>query len=251
VSKYMGVFMSVVPTLLGDVRVFIGVYQTLTQMGSTLSVTFPASVEQAIFEVKGMVNFDIFSFASVSCIASTNYYGKLWAAVLLPAAAELVIYYFYTDQLFKANLNYLPDPEKVMIAHARLEEIHRKQRMAKAEFKNDWTRSLLWRKHRKGSDRYKSAEEDAAESHARAFEHDKTMRKLYSRQAKKAEIKQATVSWAFFVIFMAYPQMTSKIFDVFYCYTLDNDTAVLMADLSVSCTGTLYSRWASPRVWAC
>ena len=240
VSKYMGVFMSVVPTLLGDVRVFIGVYQTLTQMGSTLSVTFPASVEQAIFEVKGMVNFDIFSFASVSCIASTNYYGKLWAAVLLPAAAELVIYYFYTDQLFKANLNYLPDPEKVMIAHARLEEIHRKQRMAKAEFKNDWTRSLLWRKHRKGSDRHKSAEEDAAESHARAFEHDKTMRKLYSRQAKKAEIKQATVSWAFFVIFMAYPQMTSKIFDVFYCYTLDNDTAVLMADLSVSCTGTLY-----------
>ena len=108
-AKNLKILARVLPALMGDVRVFIGVYQTLTNMGTTLAVTFPENVEVAIDAMKELVNIDIFSFGAVSCVVSSNYYAKLWMALLTPVAIEVAIYLTYESNLEKKGLNKLPE----------------------------------------------------------------------------------------------------------------------------------------------
>ena len=98
----------------------------------------------------------------------------------------------------------------------------------------------MFSRFKKSSDDVAVAEEEAENLHQRAFEEDKELRKLFRKLDQKAELQQATVGWSFFVIFLAYPSVTNKIFAFFYCYNIDENTAFLMADYSVSCHTITY-----------
>lgn len=230
-AQYLSVAAHVLPSLMGDIRVFVGVYQTLTNMGSTLSMTFPSAVEDAIGMVKEIVNVDVFSFGAVGCVAQTNYYGKLWAGVAVPAGLELAIFLMYKRHLKLKGLDKLHvDAELELEARSHLEQTHQKQRQARQADKDvtvDITATL-------------AAKEEAADHHDRAFEDNKKLRRYYKMVAEKSALEQAAVGWSFFLIFLVYPSVTNKIFGFFDCYRIDDNTAFMMGDYSISCEEPLY-----------
>jgi hypothetical protein len=93
---------------------------------------------------------------------------------------------------------------------------------------------------RKGGEDHKTAEAEAEDAHDRACEHNQALRRIYRRQEKRATLQQQVVGWAFFIVFLAYPSVTNKIFALFYCFDLDKDTSILMADYSLSCSVWIY-----------
>jgi multisubunit Na+/H+ antiporter MnhB subunit len=239
-AKNLAVLARVLPALMGDVRVFIGVYQTLTNMGTTLAVEFPENVEVAIDAMKELVNIDLFSFGAVSCVVSGSFYTKLWLSLLLPAGIELGIYLKYDAELKKQGLNNLPDTDDRDKVRSHLSELHNKRRIAAAKARNA-KGGGFFSKFKRGTVDAALAEEDAEEHQQRAFENDRELRRLFRKLDKKAELQQATIGWSFFVIFLAYPAVTNKIFALFYCYEIDANTAFLMTDYSVDCrTWTYY-----------
>lgn len=239
IAKNLQVLARVIPALMGDVRVFIGVYQTLTNMGTTLAVEFPEDVEVAIDAIKELVNIDIFSFGAVSCIVSGSFYTKLWLSLLLPAGIELGIYAKYDAELDKHGLKNLPGGKDEATVRSHLSELHNKRRIAAAKARSAQGGGFLSR-FKRGALDVVMAEEDAENHHQRAFEEDRKLRKLYRKLDRKAEMEQTAIGWAFFVIFLSYPAVTNKIFALFYCYEMDAATAFLMSDYSVDCTTWIY-----------
>lgn len=182
-SNYLTLTIKVVPKLLSDIRVFIGVYQTLTNMGSTLSIKFPPSVELMIAAMTEWVNIDFLSFSAISCIAGINYYGKLWASVIIPASFEFLIYTWYRAKLrrlkmtsFNSEVNIKSSKKGKKMqetAQAHLAEFYVKQRIAK-------NCHAVFLSTRKGGDEYTKAQDEADDHHANAFNQDKLLRKLVS-----------------------------------------------------------------------
>jgi hypothetical protein len=214
-------------------------YQTLTNLGTTLAVNFPDDVEVAIAYVKQFVNIDVFNFTAMSCLAKPSYYSKLWLAVLVPVVAEALIALMFKDKMRSMGLLHLPKGDNEQIARSMLSQTHHKMRSAKKAGKKDWAGGLF-RRFKRGGDEHAMAEEEAETAHARAFEHDREMRALYRKLAKRSEMEQAAVGWGFFLIFLAYPSVTNKIFAFFYCYKIDDETEFLMEDYTVSCLDALY-----------
>jgi len=238
-AKNLAVLARVLPALMGDVRVFIGVYQTLTNMGTTLAVEFPENVEVAIDAMKELVNIDLFSFGAVSCVVSGSFYTKLWLSLLVPAGIELGIYLKYDAELKKQGLNNLPDTDDRDKVRSYLSELHNKRRIAAAKARNAKGGGFFSR-FKRGTVDAAAAEEAAEEYHQRAFESNRELRRIFRKLDKKAELQQATIGWSFFVIFLAYPAVTNKIFALFYCYEIDANTAFLMTDYSVDCRTRTY-----------
>ena len=187
---------------MGDVRVFIGVYQTLTNMGTTLAVTFPENVEVAIDAMKELVNIDIFSFGAVSCVVSGSFYTKLWMSLMLPVGIEVAIYLKYQSELERRGLTKLPDSDDEEKVRSHLSALHNKRRIAASKARDEQGGGFF-SKFKKGSADVAVAEEEAEEHHQRAFEDDRKLRKLFRKLDQKAELQQATIGWSFFVVFLA------------------------------------------------
>ena len=208
-AQYLQVALRIFPALVGDIKVFIGVYQTLTNMGSTLAITFPPAVETALTLAKEMVNLDLFSFGSVSCLVSSGYYGRLWGSIFVLLMVELAIFTQYRNALRDLGLDHVPDVHTEQ-AKKHLDEVHRKRRMAIDAKRNDWIHGLFSR-FREGGHHYTNASEEAADAHQRAFELKPEIRAVYRKQERKAAIEQLAVGWAFFFLFLAFPSLTNKV----------------------------------------
>jgi hypothetical protein len=202
IARNLSVLARVLPALMGDVRVFIGVYQTLTNMGTTLAVTFPENVEVAIDAMKELVNIDIFSFGAVSCVVSGSFYTKLWMSLLLPVGIEVAIYLKYQSELERRGLTKLPDSDDEEKVRSHLSALHNKRRIAASKARDEQGGGFF-SKFKKGSADVAVAEEEAEEHHQRAFEDDRKLRKLFRKLDQKAELQQATIGWSFFVVFLA------------------------------------------------
>jgi len=207
VATYVTILARVVPSLVGDVKVFISVYQMLTNLGLTLSIKFPPVVEMFIGIIKELINIDVFSLAALSCFTGSNYYTKLWLSLLTPLLIEATIWVVYKQQLSKKHLEDLPDvetAERQNLVRSHLSEVHHKKRKAKSAGRKEWAHGplglfRLYRRH----DAHAAKEAEAAEdAHERAFEHDRLMKTLYRKQSQKAELEQTAFGWGFFVIFM-------------------------------------------------
>jgi hypothetical protein len=204
-TTYLLIFAKVIPELAGDFRVFISVYQMLTNLGQTLAITFPDVVEEAISYMREIVNIDIFSFAAITCITGSNYYQKLWLAILVPIVLIAAVWLNYHKNLAALHLDHLPDAEALKQeeqARKQLDEVHSKRRLAKQAGRKERIRFGFVRLYHHVHDERSQAEENAEDAHERAFEHDRKLRKIYKKLEKKAEIQQASVSVGFFVIFM-------------------------------------------------
>ena len=78
--------------------------------------------------------------------------------------------------------------------------------------------------------------ETAFDSHKEA----KAMKKRVRRLKQKQQLQNESSSWAFFVIFLAYPAVVDKVFAMFYCFEMDDGHSYLAADFSISCTTMMY-----------
>jgi hypothetical protein len=177
----------------------------LTNLGQTLAITFPDSVENAIATVRQLVNVDLFSFAAITCVTGSNYYQKLWLGLLVPVCLLCGVWLNYHKSLSALGLAHLPDAETLKqeeIARKKLDSVHSKRRLAKRAGAKEQIRFGFVRLFHHNHEERNKAEEDAEDAHERAFEHDRQMRKMYRKLDKKAQIQQGSVSMAFFLIFL-------------------------------------------------
>lgn len=132
IKDVLEVVRRVVPSLVGDIQIVIGVYQIFASMGITLNVTFPPQVEAFIDIIKSYVSLNIFSLPGVSCLARTSYYQKLYGQLGFPSALML----FITHNYFKAKQQLIDeledqghahDPDQDEEAHAKLKEHHKEK----------------------------------------------------------------------------------------------------------------------------
>lgn len=201
------IFMKVLPELTGDFRIFISVYQMLTNVGQTLALTFPDSVENTIAMMRQLVNFDLFSFAAITCVTGSNYYQKLWLALFVPLCLLTVVWHQYHSRLSALHLTHLPDAKtlkKMQEAQKQLDAVHSKRQLAKHAGIQERIRFGLVRLYHHNHDERNRAEEEAEDAHERAFENDRQMRKIYRKLDKKAQIQQGAVSAASLVVFLVY-----------------------------------------------
>ena len=235
VVKILG---KILPELLSDVKVFIGVYQTMANMGSSLSLKFPFSVEAYLDQVRSFVNADMFSVPAVGCIIGGNFYAKLWASLLAPGFALGAFWVLYNRKLKKIYLNRVPaDPEQDEQAKQYLVMQHTKRRQSKSD-KNDEFHDEDRMSHR----RHKTTEDEKVGDHVeQTFPDSQEFRQRVRVQERKEELQNDMLSKAFFIAFLAYPPCVDKIFAMFYCFQMDVNHAFLNADFSIDCTTATYT----------
>eukprot|EP01046_Picozoa_sp_COSAG06_P029035 COSAG06_NODE_2662_length_6476_cov_3.911400_2_plen_340_part_01 len=172
-GTYIRVASSVAPTLLGDIRVFISVYQTVGAMGVTLSLSWPEEVAYWINYMKGLVSFDLFTLPAVGCFVTGNFYVKLATMLALPTVIELLIYFVHEHQFKKLHLDHIPDVERDEIAQMHLNRIHEMERKAKeAEVKDTISVFGLFRYAKKGHAEQLAKELKENHEHAFSDEHE-------------------------------------------------------------------------------
>ena len=60
-GRYVRALGRMLPELISDLKVFVGLYQVLTGMSTTLLIQYPILVEEFFAWVRSFVNFDFFS----------------------------------------------------------------------------------------------------------------------------------------------------------------------------------------------
>jgi len=196
------------PAIVGDIRVFIGVYQTLSEMGTTLRITFPPQVETFIAQIRKVVSLDIFSIPTFGCMLGGNYYVKLWVSIGTPVVIIIGIMTSYQNQLTALHLNHIKDPELDRIAKTHLRLYHHKRRDHKMKEREAWGHIGILKKKKDKQAQHGQSKTQAEEHHATAFDNharSKEMKKRYKLLAQKGDLQQQTFGWIFFVIFLAYP----------------------------------------------
>ena len=89
-SKTTTLLAELVPDLVKDFKVFIGLYQVLCSMGVTMEITYPSIVEYWIGAVRSVANFDVFALPGLACVIGSSVIGKFWVSALLPPGIGLV-----------------------------------------------------------------------------------------------------------------------------------------------------------------
>ena len=91
------------PDLVSDLKVFVGLYQVLTGMGQTLRIQYPVLVEEFFSWVRSLVHFDFFSIPALGCVIGTGAYVKFWTTMAIPLAIVLIVQCIYKHQLRQAH----------------------------------------------------------------------------------------------------------------------------------------------------
>ena len=89
-SRFARILHELIPELVGDFKVFIGLYQVLCSMGCTMEITYPAIMESFIGAVRSFANFDVFAMPGLSCVMGSSVIGKFWLSALLPPAIAIL-----------------------------------------------------------------------------------------------------------------------------------------------------------------
>ena len=85
----------VVRSMATDVKVFVAVYQVFSAMGQSLRIKFPRNIELFIQFMRTFVDLDLTSIPGLGCLLKSNYYDKLYSALIVPLFFMLLIYFFY------------------------------------------------------------------------------------------------------------------------------------------------------------
>eukprot|EP01043_Picozoa_sp_COSAG02_P000711 COSAG02_NODE_13_length_57813_cov_14.298276_45_plen_625_part_00 len=193
-KNYFRVVALVLPKLVGDIRVFISVYQVVGSMEDTLAMKWPGAFEGFMRQMRGYVSFDVFALPSVGCIVTHNFYTKLWMQLGIPAIMELLMYIYYTSKYSALNLGHIPDLERDKVAWSYLSRVHGMERKLKESKTNDWHSFGIFRQAR----RWDTAEEEKhvqeIKENAFADEHDNDYEHLLSLVSKVIEQAEASAA---------------------------------------------------------
>jgi hypothetical protein len=270
-------FIALLPTLIGDFKVFIGLYQVLCSMGPTLEITYPTEMERFIHAIRGFSNFDIFSIPGLACMFGSTcsaqlfatacrprpchpwsplttargtgtVFGKFWVAVSLPPLIVAAFQLIYLRRLHKSK-KHISDVVVDEVADSCWEEA---QSTVAAAHQNEHTETG-WQKKDQVKD---IIDPDIAASkiqaafkgyiHRKSGATDGSMprhqirRLMLMRAVDLAVAKQHCTGWAFLMIFLVYPQTCANILAVFHCFTIDENTAHILADFRQVCSGSWY-----------
>eukprot|EP01046_Picozoa_sp_COSAG06_P068372 COSAG06_NODE_18153_length_902_cov_0.836862_1_plen_185_part_01 len=99
-AKRLRTVLALIPELIGDFKVFIGLYQVLCSMGPTLEITYPSAVERFIDAIRGFSNLDVFSIPGLACMFGSTVFGKFWVAVWMP---PLIFVSFFLRYLYQKH----------------------------------------------------------------------------------------------------------------------------------------------------
>jgi hypothetical protein len=194
VEDYFRVGALVMPSLVGDIRVFISVYQTVGNMSATLSIQWPEEFEEFIEELRSYVSLDLFSLPSVGCLVTGNFYTKLWVQLGIPIIMELLIYIYYKTKYDKLHLGHIPDLERDNIAWSHLSRVHEMERKLKENKTKDWHSFGIFRQAR----RWDTAEEEKSlkdiKDNAFADEHENDYEHLLSLMTQVIDQAEASAA---------------------------------------------------------
>ena len=103
-------------------------------MNMTLDITFPPFVQAWIQKISGLVSFNIFQFPGVGCLATTSYYVKMVAQLMVPVgmAALFMVNYAKTKIMLLNELRELGhdphDGKKLKAVEEKKAAAHTKKR---------------------------------------------------------------------------------------------------------------------------
>eukprot|EP01043_Picozoa_sp_COSAG02_P044631 COSAG02_NODE_4005_length_5922_cov_40.612227_2_plen_733_part_00 len=215
------------PDLVSDLKVFVGLYQVLTGMSVTLLIQYPVAVEEFFAWVRSLVNFDFFSIPALGCIIGTGAYVKFWSAMSLPLIIAFIVYCIYHRHMYKAHHDGFDD----LVVDA----VAKKQW---AEAKRNAQRYHKWNKHSK---RWKTKHPDKAPQPEEGTGGGRAVHHLMLQRAiDVANARQLCVGWGFMLIFLVYPSICTKTFAMFHCFKVDDETGFLVDDFEVKCDDLLY-----------
>jgi hypothetical protein len=241
-AKTMILISELAPDLVGDFKVFIGMYQVLTSMGATLEIIYPPQVESLIAAVRSMANFDMFSLPGLSCVLDSSVIGKFWFSASLPPGIILFFgigFYLRRRRTHNLMIAELGDQwnsaewEKFKVEH----DEDASQDFVYSPEENQWIKAEATEGQEIAASKSKDAASESATSaimkrHAIETAHDKT----------------ASISWAFLLTFLVYPSVCTNVFNIFHCFAVGVDDdggriAYIMSDFRYQCTGVM--RYAS------
>ena len=228
------------PDLLVDLKVFVGLYQVLTGMSQTLLIEYPPAVVFFFDEIRAFVNIDFFSIPAIGCLIGTNGYMKFWAMMSLPLWILLIMWLVYHHEMRKSHHGL----EGVAMDLVQLKnwkeaqtEAKKKHRHTFDEKTNKWKQAGPEASHKSGNARPVGLPRVKS---GHAMKH-----LMLQRAADVANARQLCVGWGFLLVFLVYPSICTKTFSMFYCFTVsDPDAAApesyLVADFEISCESTMY-----------
>ena len=220
-AEIVGVIGKIIPEIIGDVQIFIGVYQVFSGMGTTLRVEYPLFVQQFIESIRMWVNFDLFSAPGLSCLSPPSFYSKMWGQVIILVGIVLFIWLNLKKQLIQLHLDHIEDPDKDAAIEEHLKHQHHLERKAKhsAEADTEYVNGLKSHKNAgEESDEHKQALDAHTEGAFDDHDDAKDMQERLIRMQTRATLRQNAFGTAQFVIFLVYPALTNTIFAVFDCY---------------------------------
>jgi hypothetical protein len=110
-------------------------------------------------------------------------------------------------------------------------EYHAKKSKSAVADKADWSHNGALKGSRMGGDASAKAKADMDRHHDSAFEDPNDpdadeLQKRYKLFSDEAKLQRSAVGQAFLVMFLCYPGVTSKIFGLFVCYDVSNESVV-------------------------
>ena len=100
-SKAAKQLKKIIPELVGDFKVFLGMYQILCSMGITMQISYPSAFEHFLDAIRSLVNINLLELPGFACRLRSTVYAKFWVAVgTLPAISLCMLawYYFHTSR---------------------------------------------------------------------------------------------------------------------------------------------------------
>jgi hypothetical protein len=95
VKKKHKALIEVAPDLIGDIKVFLGLYQVLCSMGSTMQIAYPHSVENFLASVRSPVNIDVLAIPGLACRFRSTVINRFYVAVATPPAIMTAVICWY------------------------------------------------------------------------------------------------------------------------------------------------------------
>ena len=253
----------VIRSMSTDVQIFVSVYQVFSAMGQSLRIKFPHNIEVFIQFMRTFVDLDLLAVPGFGCLINSNYYTKLTSALAMPALLQVVIFLYFLRAKYRLRYDgYVPDDELDRRAKAHLREYHAKKSKSSAAEKKDWSHNGILKGSRTGSMESAKAHEAMTAHHDKAFEDPddpdaEELQLRYKMFSDLSDLKQSAIGQSFVVVFLCYPSVTSKLFGLFVCYDISDETvsdaatqvgvmhenlhmSYLVNDYSITCTDSLY-----------
>ena len=220
--------------------------QIITNFAKVLNVTFPEDV-RALLKALDIFRFDLSMTIGIGCLYNDSYFTSLGASFGLVVVVVLVVgatYLLSSSRIVneKTNLRKIyaefdEDGEGIVVG--QVQAIAEKLQLLVSK---DEIESMFVDADSDGSGRMNFDEFCAA------FDANLGIREVMEK-ALRAKLRRDATGRLFLLIFLLYPSLTNKIFEIFLCRDLGPNTpsrdpaSILHADYAVDCDDTYAFRW--------